>query len=642
MKITEISFIPKSEQKRALIYSEHSSQARSLHLFYQHETTAQQQFLLAAFEETVRSYLSPSDLKPPLAWLPFLIEHFESLQEDRELTLGDLQGMGLNLVLQEGRNVFLLTSLEHQVQVRYGEKVLCLGSEADALFERLDPFPAPPQEELFPRRLRDAVAVFKLTRPRDLSFEIVLACREDELGVIFSAIRDTGPQDRGEIQEVPLDVLSKRALYLRFYGYPESFEMEGEKDTKEISLRAPFGRIHTAAIVATAAVVFIAGAAWISGRSPKNSSDKAAGPVSQPVQASNVQPSAEPVSGEKDPSQHPSMAEDLVDLASVRLAFAWSKKFGKAVTSSPLMIGPRVIFGCRDGKMRALNAESGNEVWTHEAADGIGASPAVAGKKIIGADYTGEVFALDAETGNRLWSSKLPGRVVSSPCVLGDRVLVGCFDNFAYCLSLLDGQVLWNADAEGKVWGSAAAINETFFLPSYDGNLYALSAGTGEIKWTYNIGGEVRCSPAVIEGNVIVGAADGRLHAVDSATGKDVWIFTAGAPINSAVFATDGRVYFGSNDMHLFCVDAKQGTLKWKCKTGGYVLGKPIMIGGLIFIGSYDKTMYCLNAETGAIIDRFQTSGKIYSSPAANSNRLFFGNNEGEFFCLNYSNEKTS
>lgn len=643
MKIIERSFTPKSEQKTALVYSEHSSLARSLHLFFLHESAEQQQFLLDAFKETVRRYLSPSELKPPLALLASLIECYESIQEERGLAPADLQGMGLFVMLQQGGSVYLVTSLDRQVHIRLGDQVHCLGAEDHASFERPEVFDAPTQEELFPRRLRDTLTTFKIAAPAQASLEVVLGCREEELGRIFSAIRDSGFQQSGGMEEVPLDMLSKRALYIRFEGSHASRGATSANESKTISLRAPFGLIHTAAIVATAAVVFIAGAAWIGGRSHKQSSDMPPDAPSQPVHESGgAQPSTEPVASNQGGEQDPTAAESVVDIASTRLQSGWTRRFEQAVTSSPVANGQRVIFGCRDGKMRALNALSGAEMWVHEAAGGIGASPAVADGKVIGADYTGAVFALEIETGNPLWSSKLPGRIVSSPCILDERVVVGCFDNFVYCLSVPDGRVLWNADARGRVWGTAAAADETFFIPSYDGNLYALSSGTGEIKWTYKVGGEVLSSPAVAGGNVVVGGSDGRLHAVDRRSGETAWIFRTGAPINSAIFADGDRIFFGSNDTHVFCLDGRAGTLIWKCKTKGYVLGRPCTADGLIFIGSYDKTMYCLHPETGTVIDRFETSGKIYSSPAANQKLLFFGNNEGEFFCLNYSNERSS
>jgi len=644
MKITEITFTPKAEQREALVYSEHASRGRSLHLFFQHESNEQRRFLLAAFKETVRDFLSPTDLKPPLRFIASLIERYESLQEDLDLTVEDLNGMGLFLLLQVAGRVYLVTSLENQVQVRTGGRVPRALPGYPVQFERLDAFDTPTQEELFPRRLRDTLSILRIAPPAEGSLDVVLACREEELGGVLSAVQDATCGRTGETVEVPLDVLSKRVLVVRFEEFDASRRPAEERDAGKISLKAPFGLIHIGAIVATAAVVFIAGAVWIGGRSSEPSSGSASGTFPSQSREASLLAQPEPGSGGAEEQRELAAAEPLVDLASVSLRLVWSKKYGKAVTSSPVVSGTAVIFGCRDGRMRALDTRTGDELWSYQASGGIGASPALAGSAIICADYTGAVFALDVNTGNLLWESKLPGKVVSSPCVLGQRVAIGCFDNFVYCLSVPDGRVLWNAEVHGTVWGSAAGRDEFFYVPSYDGMLYALSAGTGKTVWTYNLGEKIMSSPAAAGDHVIIGAPDGRLHAVDRTSGRAAWIFQAGAPINSFIYAAsgDGRVFFGSSDANLYCTEGADGSLIWKCKTKGEVLGKACPADGMIFVGSYDKTLYCVNMETGAVIDRFETSGKIYSSPAVDGERVFFGNNEGTFYCLRYFNERTS
>ncbi|MFH1754649.1 MAG: PQQ-binding-like beta-propeller repeat protein, partial [Candidatus Latescibacterota bacterium] len=557
MKITEISFTPKTAQKRALLYSEHSSQAKSLHLFFQHQTAGQQRFLLEAFRETVRRYLSMDDLLSAERFLASLIVGLEHIAENRGLTLSDLQGTGLFLLLQAGNCFFVASSLDDHVQVRHGDRMSDMSSSDSAFTRRLDLLREDVQENLFPQRLRDVVKLYKMSMSEQAPLEIVLGCREDERGAIFNAVQDAEPAMHSDTKEFYMDVLSKPALYIRFDAPHALQDIAGSRGRKETSLSAPFGRVHTAAIVATAAVIFIAGAAWFSGRFRGQSTDLFPVVDSQQVLASGVQPSMEPVSSSEIPPEN----ESLADPSSVRLELHWKKLFDQAVTSSPAISGPRVIFGCRDGKMRALSLDSGAALWTYQAGGGIGASPAVAGNSVIGADYKGTVFSLDAETGKLLWSSKLPGRLVSSPCIVQGRIVIGCFDNFVYCLSLQDGKVLWNAGVRGRVWGTAAAADESIFVPSYDGNLYAISAGTGVIEWTYNIGGEVLSSPAILGKNVVVGGADGRVHAVDCKTGAATWIFRAGAAVKSAVFSSAGRVYFGSQDAHLFCVDGHDGSM---------------------------------------------------------------------------------
>ncbi len=76
------------------------------------------------------------------------------------------------------------------------------------------------------------------------------------------------------------------------------------------------------------------------------------------------------------------------------------------MTSSPVIVAGKLIFGCRDGVVYALDRVSGSPLWTFAASCGVGASPAVHGESVIVADYNGYVYALAAEDGKEVWRDK--------------------------------------------------------------------------------------------------------------------------------------------------------------------------------------------------------------------------------------------
>jgi outer membrane protein assembly factor BamB len=70
--------------------------------------------------------------------------------------------------------------------------------------------------------------------------------------------------------------------------------------------------------------------------------------------------------------------------------------------------------------------------------------PVVAeGKVLVGTVDEGAVYALDAETGDILWSFVAGGRVDSPPAVVQGRVLFGSTDGRVYCVRLNDGALIW-------------------------------------------------------------------------------------------------------------------------------------------------------------------------------------------------------
>ncbi len=642
MKTTEIRYIPKTEQSRNLVYSEFSSRARSLHILLQDNSIEQYKFLLKAYREIIASYLSSQHLEPPLVFLSSLVKRFEGIYMGEGITIEDLRGMGFFLLFHDGGHFYILTSREERVHLRHTGQFTQLSEPQIDFAERLDLLEMDQQQELFPQHLQDIFTLFRIRPAEKRDVEILLGCSEKERAALLEAAQDNGSKEFHSFRELPLEFLSKKALHLRFGGLLSAGDATEVKDSRKSALSASFGKVHSAAIISIAVVVFIAAAIWLSSRfplPPPESGDKIlqAEQLQEPQAARVEAPSA--VSTLENESV---AATSDTKPAEVELRLIWKNTYPQPVTSSPAITERRVYFGCRDGKLYAVDRLSGEPQWNYTASGGIGASPAVQANRVIGADYSGAVFALDIDTGKRLWHQKLPAKIVSSPCIAGDNVLIGCLDGFAYCLSCENGAQIWKRQTKGRLRGSAAAAGERFFIPSYDGQLYALSAGTGSVLWSYNIEGEVMSSPVVSGDAVFVGGPDGRIHAVDCKSGELRWVFQSGGPIKSSVSASDGRILFGSHDFNLYCLDSGTGALLWKFKTGGFVLSRPRVVDGKVFFGSYDQIFYCLDEETGAKLDQFSTGGTIYSSAASFDHLLFFGNNTGEFFCLVYSDEETS
>ena len=134
----------------------------------------------------------------------------------------------------------------------------------------------------------------------------------------------------------------------------------------------------------------------------------------------------------------------------------WVVRTQDSVTASPTVVDGRVYVGAWDGTFYALDAETGDELWTFQVDDPekvafgrIVSSAAVArfrdhrgrSKKVVLFGGGATVYALDAVTGQRLASLDLDPRspalqeaqaadppdveVESSPVVVGDRIYIG-------------------------------------------------------------------------------------------------------------------------------------------------------------------------------------------------------------------------
>lgn len=626
----ELTFHPEKEHARDLVYSEYSSCDRSVHLLIQENSSVPYEVLLKVYRETVSAYLSSEEIRPPEDFIENLLSRFDGLAEAAGLPIDRWRTLGLHLLLRTKNAFYVVTSREAEVLVRVGgtlEPVLDACDPARLRFDR-----GTLQRELFPSRLGDLLAALKIDAARVENSDLVLGCPETDKNTVLDGLSNPiwlDPEVGGELRASRRSIVSgsvtQRILVLRYGDEVREKALPAAAGRRTVRFpKIAFSRRRAAAAGAVILVAAVAIALW-------KASDGG-----RPTTA----PGAAPPSGEEDtraglspaPETRPANRPDRVP--TWQLTEAWRRKLPAAVTSSPAICDGKLIFGCRDGVVYALDPVSGSSLWTFTASGGVGASPAIHGESVIVADYNGYVYALAAGDGSQSWRTKLAASVVSSPAVSGERVLVCGVDGYAYCLSVVDGRVVWKERTRGRIRGSAMAGDDAFLVPSYDGYLYSLSVILGTVQWRTALGGPVSASPAAREGWVVIGGPDGRVLCLGAGDGAPRWNFTAGDAVKSSLAITGDKVLVGSNDGCLYCLDLSSGALRWKYQTGGFVLGRAVETDGVVYVGSYDGRMYGLDGNDGRPLGVFEAGGEIFSSPAVDEDRVYFGTNGGDFVAL--------
>ncbi|MEJ2722572.1 MAG: PQQ-binding-like beta-propeller repeat protein, partial [bacterium] len=555
------------------------------HLLIQDTPAIPYEFLLKAYRAVVTRYLSSLSLRPSEAFLRGVVTELEQEAMDAGLDVDDFRGARIHMLLRSPEAVYVLTLNDRDVHLCDGMEMIPLAVGGGGV-EPVRIAEDEAQKELFPQRLRDVFALFRLDAGSLRDRFVVLGCGEQEKGAVLEVLSDPSWPSGGEAAQkaVKSKFVTHRILAVRFDV------SQTAADSLIESLGRPFGgegarasgrRRRIVAGAWAALIVVLVAAYWLSDRFMTR------GAASDAIGDTAV---LEEPEAELPPSQETGdelgVAEG-VDDAVVTLSEAWKNSYEDQVTSSPVLDGNLVIFGCRDGNLYALEKETGELLWKFAGTGGIGASPALYKNMVIGADYNGSVFALDVATGRQMWTRKLPMRVVSSPVVSGNRAVVGCYDGYAYCLSGEDGKVIWKRKTKDRIRGSCGASGEIFVVPSYDGFLYGLENSTGNIRWRVNLGGNLAGGVATGPGRAVVGTPDGRVCAVGLGDGREVWSFKTDGPVKSSPVIAMGRVYIGSNDDHVYCLNLADGALMWKYETGDLVLAWPWVGGRVVYAGSY-------------------------------------------------------
>jgi outer membrane protein assembly factor BamB len=244
------------------------------------------------------------------------------------------------------------------------------------------------------------------------------------------------------------------------------------------------------------------------------------------------------------------------------------------------------------GEVVAFVAETGKIAWRRTIGPSE-TSPLVRDGTVYVGDWNGRVYALDEQTGRVEWTFQAGGQVKGGLAAAGNRVYFGAYDAKVYALNARTGKLVWTADAQPRLGHSAsfystpAVAYDRVYIGGTDDKIYSFGATSGKLRWSYSTGGYVYSSPAVWNDVVYAGSYDGTFYALDAATGSVRWKFKANGPISGSPTIVDGRVYFATLKLRTYALDAANGKLVWSYPDGKY---SPVVTGeGRLYLVGYTR-----------------------------------------------------
>jgi outer membrane protein assembly factor BamB len=312
----------------------------------------------------------------------------------------------------------------------------------------------------------------------------------------------------------------------------------------------------------------------------------------------------------------------------------WSFHTHGELISSPAIAKGVIYVGSNDGKLYAIDQETGSQEWSFSTDARITSSPAIAGGLVFCSSYDGSFFAIDVASGKLKWKFSIAGeRRYSATHLHG---------------SLPAGETM--PDPFDVYLSSPAIWNGAVYFGSGDGNVYSLDAATGKIQWKFPTGDVVHASPAIADGKLYIGSWDSFFYALDATTGKELWRFKTGEDpgihnqvgIQSSATVSDGIVYFGCRDSNFYALDAVTGQKRWSFSNkGSWVIVSPIVRADKVYFATSDSALFhILDAKTGALIDTLQFQWPIFASPSIAGNTLYLAGQDGKLVAIDLTSRK--
>jgi eukaryotic-like serine/threonine-protein kinase len=201
--------------------------------------------------------------------------------------------------------------------------------------------------------------------------------------------------------------------------------------------------------------------------------------------------------------------------------------------STPVLYQNKLFFGAGDGRVYAINPDSGKLIWSYQANDIVHTTPAFSDNKLFVGSFDGHLYALNTNDGSLLWKFKSvghryfpKGEMMGSPVVANNLVLIGSRDYNLYALDVNQGYCHWNKQFPFG-WAMALTPNDSIVYvgTSDDRLIAAIDVASGVTRWStptqFNIFGPA----AITSTKGYVGTLMGKVFCIDLKTGKTEWIF---------------------------------------------------------------------------------------------------------------------
>ena len=353
--------------------------------------------------------------------------------------------------------------------------------------------------------------------------------------------------------------------------------------------------------------------------------------------------------GGTDNSEPPTELTEIED--PVRLRTLWSRDVGVGVDKQfvnliPAVDDGRLFVADRDGRVAAMDALTGKELWEVETGAQISSGPGVGNDVLLLGSSDAEVIALSAEDGSQLWKAEVSSEVLAVPQVDIDKVIVQSADGNIVGLTLDGGEQLWIHDRSVPVLTlrgtSTPAVDQGLVVAGFaNGKLVGLSAEKGFPVWEVSVAVpqgrseidrlvDIDGDPIIVGGVVYVATYQGNIAVIEASTGNQGWQRDMSSHVGLGVDFS--QVYVTDDQSNVWALSRASGVSEWKLdRLANRKLTAPEPFEDYVAVGDFEGYVHLLSRYDGRIAGRVKVDKKgIQEQPLARDGVLYVYGNSGE------------
>ncbi|MEO0372664.1 MAG: PQQ-binding-like beta-propeller repeat protein [Pseudomonadota bacterium] len=336
------------------------------------------------------------------------------------------------------------------------------------------------------------------------------------------------------------------------------------------------------------------------------------------------------------------------------------------ITADPIVSGGRIYTLDATARVTAVST-AGEVIWTRDLtptndnrSDGSGGGMAFSNGVLFVSSGFGRLTALNASNGQEVWQQNLRTTGTGSPTVFGDLVYLVSGDEVGWAIDAKNGRVRWQLSGtpnNNNVLGAPA--------PAVSGKYVVFAFGSGEVQGAFRQGGlqrwnaqvagsrtgfstasvaDITSDPVIDGGRIYVGSHSGRTVALNLANGERIWTAPDG-PLNP-VWPAGDSIFMISDRNELLRLSARDGSRLWGKPLPLFTSSKPrrqnkifahhgpIVAGGRLIVVSNDGQMRTFNPQNGQLLSERPLPAGATTNPVVAGNTLYIVSTKGQLMAF--------
>ncbi|MDF1692867.1 MAG: outer membrane protein assembly factor BamB [Zhongshania sp.] len=345
---------------------------------------------------------------------------------------------------------------------------------------------------------------------------------------------------------------------------------------------------------------------------------------------------------------------ELTDFqAEKKLKESWSYSLGDGQAEAfhriaPVIDGDEIFIASSNGKVAALNKNTGKKIWKKSHDLRISGGVGVSGTMLFLGTSDGEVVALDRLTGKIIWTTPVNSEVLSAPQSDGEVVVAQTYSGEVHGFSVADGKLLWSYAAQVprltlRGTSTPLIVRGVVMVGFANGRVVAFDIENGAVRWEQRISvpqGSTEIERLVdVDGRLLVledgqtvvaTGYQGQVMGIDIGSGRPLWVKETSSYVGAA--SALGNIYVVDADGSVNALDGNGQGARWtQTVLARRELTEPVAFDGAIGVGDFEGYLHMLAQVDGHLLARTRVDSDGLRAPMiADGKLLYVYGNSGE------------